>query len=348
MKYRPLGKTGIKVSPYCLGTMMFGKGGNPDHDECIRMIHKALDAGINFADSADRYNAGESEEILGKAIVGRRDRLVICTKFWGPMGEDPNQQGSSRKWIMRAVEDSLRRLKTDYIDIYMLHRPTPETDIEETLSAMSDLLKSGKVRAIGTSTFPASEIVEAQRVTELRNLSRFRVEQQPYSILNRQIEREVLPVCERYGMGVMAWSPLSKGLLTGKHLLGRPPVDSLRAKYLPKVMSDENSLRLIEEQLIPLAKSAGMSLTHMSLAFVISHPALTSAILGPRTPEQLDDLLAAMNVTLSDEILDQIDKIAPPGLDIAPLDVSGYTPPSILNVSSRRRSLSERSVFPPA
>lgn len=342
MKYRLLGKTGIKVTPYCLGTMMFGKGGNPDHDECIGMIHKALDAGINFVDTADRYNAGESEEILGKAIEGRRDRLVLCTKFWGPMGDDPNQQGGSRKWIMRAVEDSLRRLKTDYIDLYLLHRPTPETDIEETLSAMSDLLRAGKVRAIGTSTFPASDIVEAQRVAENRGLPRFRIEQQPYSILNRQIEREVLPVCERHGMGVMAWSPLSKGLLTGKHQPGKQTADSLRAKYLPKTMSDADSLRIIEEQLMPLAKSAGMSLTHMSLAFAISHPALTSAILGPRTTAQLDDLLGAMNVTLNDELLDQIDKIAPPGLDIAPLDASGYTPPSISSVTLRRRPFSDR------
>jgi aryl-alcohol dehydrogenase-like predicted oxidoreductase len=343
MNYRLLGGTGIKVSPFALGTMMFGKGGNPDHTECIRMIHKSLDFGINFVDSADRYNNGESEEILGKALKGRRGNVVISTKVCQPMGDDPNRQGGSRRWIMKAVEDSLRRLQTDYIDLYQLHRPTPDTDIEETLSAFSDLLRSGKVRAIGTSTFPASEIVEAQKVAEQRALARFRIEQQPYSILNRNIEREVLPVCARYGIGVSAWSPLAKGMLTGKYRLGKKPADSLRAKYLPEVMSDEKSLGAVE-RLIPLAESAGMSLAHMALAFVVSHPAITSAILGPRTIEQLDDLLAGAQVTLSDEVLDQIDRIAPPGEDTAPLGESAYTPPSISQTALRRRPISERSI----
>lgn len=343
MNYRPLGRTGIKVTPFCLGTMMFGKGGNPDHEACIRMIHKALDFGINFVDTADVYNRGESEEILGKALQGRRDRVVVNTKVYHPMGDDPNQQGGSRRWIMRAVEDSLCRLQTDYIDLYQLHRPTPDTDIEETLSAFSDLIRSGKVRAIGTSTFPASDIVEAQRIAEQRGLARFRIEQQPYSILNRQIEREVLPTCQRYGMGVSAWSPLAKGMLTGKHRKGKKETDSLRAKYFPKLMSDEHSLQIVEE-LIPLAESAGMSLTHMALSFVTSHPAVTSAILGPRTMEQLDDLLAAAKVTLSDELLDQIDQIVPPGTDVAPLEGSAYTPPAISQLALRRRPISERAV----
>lgn len=343
MNYRLLGKTGIKVSPFCLGTMNFGKGGNPNHDECVRMIHKSLDFGINFVDTADRYNNGESEEILGSALKDRRDNVVISTKVWGAMGDDPNQQGSSRRWIMRAVEDSLRRLKTDYIDLYLLHRPVPETDIEETLSAFSDLLRSGKVRAIGTSTFPASDIIEAQRVAETRGLARFRIEQQPYSILNRQIEREVLPACERYGMGVMAWSPLAKGMLTGKHRKGKIDTDSVRAKYLPKLMSNEHSLQIVE-QLIPLAESAGISLTHTGLAFAISHPAMTSAILGPRTMEQLDDLLAGANVVLSDDLLDQIDRIVPPGEDAAPLGDAAYTPPAISQIALRRRQISERSI----
>ncbi|MDF3821750.1 aldo/keto reductase [Leptospira sp. 96542] len=344
MNYRLLGKTGMKVSPFCLGTMMFGKGGNPNHDECINMIHKALDTGINFVDTADRYNNGESEEILGKALGGRREHIVIATKVWGAMGSDPNQQGGSRRWILKAVEDSLRRLQTDYIDIYHLHRPTPETDLEETLSAFSDLLRSGKVRTIGTSTFPASDIVEAQRIAEFRALARFRIEQQPYSILNRQIEKEILPACQRYGMGVSAWSPLAKGMLTGKHRKGNKDVDSIRVKYFAKAMSDENSLAAVEE-LIPLAESAGLSLTHMALAFVVSHPAITSAIIGPRTPEQLDDLLAGMKVTLSDEVLDQIDKIVLPGTDIAPLDMSAYIPQSISDVTLRRRPLPERIIL---
>lgn len=343
MQYRPLGRTGIKVSPYCLGAMMFGKMGNPDHGECVRMIHKSLDFGINFIDTADAYSRGESEEIVGKALQGRRDGVVISTKVYHPMGEDPNQRGGSRRWIMRAVEDSLRRLQTDHIDLYQIHRPTPDTDIEETLSAFTDLVRAGKVRAIGSSTFPASDIVEAQCIAEGRGLARFRIEQQPYSILNRQIEREVLPACSRYGMGVSAWSPLAKGLLTGKYRKGQKQPDTLRAKYFPKMMSDEGSLDAIE-QLIPLAKSAGLSLTHMALAFVITHPAVTSAILGPRTMEQLDDLLAGAKAALSNELLDQIDKIVPPGVDVAPLEGSAYTPPAITQIGLRRRPFSERSL----
>src|SRR4051795_3528960 len=215
MEMRTLGRTGVKVSPLCLGAMMFGAWGNPDHDDSIRIIHAALDAGINFVDTADVYSAGESEEIVGKALAGgRRDDVVLATKAHGAMGQDPNHQGNSRRWLVREVEDSLRRLQTDHVDLYQIHRPSPDTDIEETLSALTDLLRSGKVRAIGSSTFPASEIVEAQWVAERRGLARFRTEQPPYSILDRGIERDMLPVCERYGMGVMVWSPLSKGMLT--------------------------------------------------------------------------------------------------------------------------------------
>src|ERR1700674_791015 len=239
MNYRSLGKTGIKVSAYCLGAMMFGAMGNPDHDDSIRIIHKALDFGVNFIDTADRYSRGESEEIVGKALKGRRDNVVLATKVHGPMGEDPNQQGNSRRWIVQAMEASLRRLQTDHIDLYQIHRPAPDTDIEETLAALTDLVRAGKVRAIGSSTFPASEIVEAQRVADRRGLARFRTEQPPYSILNRGIEREVLPTCEKYGMGVMVWSPLSKGMLTGRYRKGQPLPDSGRAKYFPKQMSHE-------------------------------------------------------------------------------------------------------------
>src|SRR6202163_2302984 len=258
MKYRTLGRTGIKVSPYCLGAMMFGGMGNADHDDCIRIIHKALDFGINFIDTADRYSRGESEEIVGKALKGRRDNIVLATKVHGPMGEDPNQQGNSRRWIMQAVEDSLRRLGTDYIDLYQVHRPSPETDIEETLSVLTDLMRAGKVRAIGSSTFPVSEIVEAQWVAERRGLARFRTEQPPYSILDRGIERDMLPTCQRYGMGVMVWSPLSKGMLTGRYGKGQPLPDSIRVKYFPRQMSDERSLDTVE-QLISLAEEAGLS-----------------------------------------------------------------------------------------
>lgn len=341
MQYRTLGKTGIKVSPYCLGAMMFGAAGNPDHDEGIRIIHKALDAGINFIDTADAYSRGESEEIVGKALKGRRDNVVLATKAHLPMGDDPNQQGNSRRWLMRAVEDSLRRLQTDHIDLFQIHRPAPDTDIEETLSALTDLMRAGKVRAIGSSTFPVSEIIEAQWIAERRGLARFRTEQPPYSILNRGIEREVLPACERYGMGAMVWSPLAMGMLTGRYRKGEPQPDSGRARRFPKQMSDERRLDAVE-QLIPLAQEAGLPLAHMALGFVMAHPGVTSAIIGPRKMEHFDDLLAASEVRLTDEILDQIDAIVPPGTDIGPLEAN-YNPAAILKAALRRRSMADRA-----
>ena len=341
MQYRTLGKTGIKVSPYCLGAMMFGAAGNPDHDEGIRIIHKALDAGINFIDTADAYSRGESEEIVGKALKGRRDNVVLATKAHIPMGDDPNQQGNSRRWLMRAVDDSLRRLQTDHIDLFQIHRPAPDTDIEETLSALTDLMRAGKVRAIGSSTFPVSEIIEAQWIAERRGLARFRTEQPPYSILNRGIEREVLPACERYGMGAMVWSPLAMGMLTGRYRKGEPQPDSGRARRFPRQMTDERRLDAIE-QLIPLAQEAGFPLAHMALAFVMAHPGVTSAIIGPRKMEHFDDLLASSEVRLTDEILDKIDAIVPPGTDIGPLEAN-YNPPAILKAELRRRSKTDRA-----
>jgi aryl-alcohol dehydrogenase-like predicted oxidoreductase len=342
MKYRTLGGTGIKVSAYCLGAMMFGGMGNPDHDDSIRIIHKALDAGINFIDTADRYSQGESEEIVGKALKGRRDNIVLATKVNGPMGDDPNQQGNSRRWLIHEVEASLRRLQTDHIDLYQIHRPSPETDIEETLSALTDLMRAGKVRAIGSSTFPASDIVEAQWAAERRGLARFRTEQPPYSILSRSIEREVLPVCRRYGMGVLVWSPLAKGMLTGRYRKGQPLPDSLRVKVFGRQMSDETRLDAIE-QLMLVAEQARLSLTHMSMAFAVAHPGVTSAILGPRTMEQLDDLLAGAEVVLADEVLDQIDQIVPPGTDVGVPDAANYVPPSLSQTSLRRRPAGERA-----
>jgi aryl-alcohol dehydrogenase-like predicted oxidoreductase len=341
MKYRTLGRTGIKVSPYCLGAMMFGKLANPDHDDCVRIIHKALDAGVNFIDTADAYSRGESEEIVGKALKGRRDTIVLATKAHLPMGDDPNQQGNSRRWLIQAVDASLRRLQTDYIDLYQIHRPSPDTDIEETLAALTDLMRAGKVRAIGASTFPVSEIVEAQWIAEKRGLARFRTEQPPYSILDRGIEREVVPTCQRYGMGVMVWSPLSKGMLTGRYRKGQPLPDSLRVKYFPKQMSDERSLDAVE-QLIEVADEAGMSLTHMAMAFVMAHPGVTSALLGPRTMQHLDDLLAGAEVRLSDDILDKIDQIVPPGVDLG-VNEAAYAPPAIVKADLRRRSVTERA-----
>jgi aryl-alcohol dehydrogenase (NADP+) len=341
MQYRTLGKTGIKVTPYCLGAMMFGAMGNPDHDDSIRIIHKALDAGINFIDTADFYSRGESEEIVGKALKGRRDAVVLATKAHLPMGDDPNQQGNSRRWLTRAVEDSLRRLRTDHIDLYQIHRPSPDTDIEETLSALTDLMRAGKVRTIGSSTFPASEIVEAQWVAERRGLARFRSEQPPYSILNRGVEREVLPACERYGMGALVWSPLAMGQLTGRYRKGAPQPGSARVKYFPKQMSDERRLDAVE-RLIPVAEEAGLSLTHMAMAFVLAHPGVTSAILGPRTMDHLDDLLAGSEVVLDDQVLDRIDAIVAPGADVGALEAA-YDPPAIKQANLRRRPTAERA-----
>ncbi|MFD9830695.1 aldo/keto reductase [[Kitasatospora] papulosa] len=340
MKYRTLGRTGIKVSPYCLGAMMFGAMGNPDHEESVRIIHKALDAGINFVDTADVYSRGESEEIVGKALKGRRDEVVLATKAHLPMGDDPNQRGNSRRWLVRALEDSLRRLGTDHVDLFQVHRPSPDTDVEETLSALTDLVRAGKVRSIGASTFPASDIVEAQWVSERRGLERFRTEQPPYSILNRGIEREVLPACERYGMGALVWSPLAGGLLTGRYRKGLTP-DTHRAAYGFKHLSDEHRLDAVEA-LIPLAEDAGMPLTHLATAFAIAHPGVTSAIIGPRTMNHLDDLLAGAETELDDETLDRIDAIVPPGTDIGTLDMA-YAPPAIQHAHLRRRRIEERS-----
>lgn len=341
MQYRSLGRTGIKVSPYCLGAMMFGAIGNPDHDDSIQIIHKALDTGINFIDTADQYSGGESEEIVGKALKGRRDSVVLATKARYPMGDGPNQQGGSRRWLTRAVEDSLRRLQTDYIDLYQIHRPAPDTDIEETLSVLTDLMRAGKIRAVGSSTFPVSEIIEAQWVAERRGLARFRTEQPPYSILNRSIEREVLPACQQYGMGAMVWSPLAMGALTGRYRRGQQLPDSARVQFFPKQMSDERRLDAIE-QLVVVAEQAQLSLTHLAMAFVMAHPGVTSAIIGPRTMAHLDDVLAGAEIVLNDQVLNRIDEIVPPGTDIGLIDAN-YNPPAITQVELRRRPTAERA-----
>ena len=340
MKMRTLGKTGMKVSPYCLGTMMFGAWGNTDHDDSIRIIHAALDAGINFVDTADVYAQGESEEIVGKALAGRRDDVVLATKVHGGMGDDPNRSGNSRRWIVTEVENSLRRLQTDHLDLYQIHRPDPSVDVEETLSALTDLIRSGKVRAVGSSTFPASEIVEAQWVAERRDLERFRTEQPPYSILNRGIEREVLPACERYGMGALVWSPLAMGMLTGRIRKGQEG-GTQRSERTPNRFTDERKLDAVEA-LVPLAEEAGLSMVHLAMAFAVAHPGVTSAIIGPRTAEHLEDVLAGAGVTLDDGILDRIDEIVPPGVDVNPGDVS-YAPPAIEIANLRRRPATERS-----
>jgi aryl-alcohol dehydrogenase-like predicted oxidoreductase len=338
MKYRTLGRTGMKVSPYALGTLMFAtRVGNPDPDDSARIIHKALDAGINFLDTADAY--GDSEDVVGNALKGRRDEVVLTTKFSRPMGTDPNQQGGSRRWIMTAVENSLRRLHTDRIDLYQLHRADPDTDIEETLSALTDLIRAGKVRAIGTSNMLASDIVEAQWLARERGLARFHTEQPPYSILNRGIELEVLPVCQRHGLGTLVWGPLGQGMLTGRVRKGQD--NELRRAGLFKHLNDERRIDVVE-QLIPLAHEAGLPMTHLAMAFAISHPGVTSALMGPRTMSHLDDLLGGLEVTLSDDLLDRIDEIVPPGTDVGPLD-QAFVPPAIEDASLRRRPMATRA-----
>ncbi len=344
---RTLGGTGIKVSSYCLGAMMFGAWGNTDHEDSIRIIHAALDAGINFIDTADIYSGGESEEIVGEALIGRRDDVVLATKANMRMGEDVNSGGNSRRWLVREVENSLRRLRTDYIDLYQVHRPDPSTDIDETLSALSDLVHSGKVRAIGSSTFPAEQIVEAQWVAQSRGHVRFRCEQPPYSILVRGIEGSVLPTCQKYGMGVLAWSPLAGGWLTGR-IRREADVDmtSNRAQRLPlrfdpSLPGNQAKLAVVEE-LIKLAADAGCSLTHLALAFVTGNPAVTAAIIGPRTMDQLTDLLAGATLALDDDVLDRIDTIVAPGATLNPAD-AGWQSPVLADPTTRRRPSAARS-----
>lgn len=337
MHTRPLGRTGIRVSTFTLGTMMFGPYGNPDPDECVKIVHRALDRGINTIDTADVYGGdGESERIVGKALRGRRDDVVLATKFGGPMGADPNRRGGSRRWITEAVEGSLRRLGVDHLDLYQVHHPDPDTDAEETLSALTDLLRAGKVRAIGHSNLPPSEIVEAQWTAERRGLARFRTEQPHYSLLNRGVEREVLPVCARHGLGVLVWSPLSMGLLSGRLRRGNGEQPSAgRLHWVPRHLTDERKLDAAEAFAV-LAEEAGMPLPHLALGFVTAHPAVSSAIIGPRTPEQLDGLLAGAGTVLAADVLDRIDEIVAPGTDLGPVDVE-HVPPALADPALRRR-----------
>jgi aryl-alcohol dehydrogenase-like predicted oxidoreductase len=340
MKLRPLGRTGVQVSEFCLGAMMFGAWGNPDHDESIRIIHAALDAGINFIDTADVYGAGESEEIVGKALAGgRRDDVVLATKFHNAMGEDPNRRGNSRRWIMRAAEDSLRRLNTDWIDLYQVHRPDPSTDVEETLSALSDLVHQGKVRYIGSSTFPASQIVEAQWSASERGTQRFVTEQPPYSVLVRAVEADVLPTCARHGIAVMSYSPLAGGWLSGRWRRDSGRQSSSRASRLPDRFDlanpyNQRKLDAVEE-LAQLAEQAGLTLIQLAIGFAKAHPAITSPLIGPRTMEQLETQLAAADIALPGDVLDRIDEIVPPGITINPAD-SSFDNPALAPAPRRR------------
>ena len=337
MEQRILGGTGMSVSSFALGTMMFGVMGNTDHDESVRMIHTALDAGINLVDTADVYSLGESEVIVGKALKGRRDEVVLATKFALPMSDDVNRRGGSPRWIARAVEDSLRRLDTDHIDLYQMHRPDPDTDIDETLAALSDLVHSGKVRAIGSSTFPPELIVDAQWCADRRGHHRFRTEQPRYSILNRTIESAVLPLAQRFDMGILTYGPLASGWLSGRDDPSQGHRVKLSARSFDLTVPGNQAKVEAVGRLTRLAADAGLPLTQMATAFVRSHPAVTSVLIGPRTPAQLDDLLAGADVALSGDVLDQIDEIVPPGTELNPADNYIAAPRAIQDKRLRRR-----------
>lgn len=337
----------MQVSELCLGAMMFGAWGEPDPDACVAIIDRALDAGINFIDTADVYSQGVSEEIVGRALAGRRDEVILATKVHFPMdtpfggtGGDPNKRGNSRRWIVAEVENSLRRLGTDWIDLYQIHRPDPDTDIEETLGALTDLERQGKIRAFGSSTFPAHQIVEAQWASHRRKLGRFVTEQPPYSILVRGIEADMLPVAQGYGLGVIPWSPLAGGWLTGKYRVGKPVPTTHRAERIPvryDLSLPGNQAKLAAaDALAELADEAGISLIHLALAFVMQHPAVTAPIIGPRTMDQLESQLGAVDVTLAADVLDRIDEIVPPGVNLSAPD-GGYLSPTLLDASLRRR-----------
>ena len=340
MKRNFLGGTGMSVSDIALGTMMLGASGNTDHDECVRMIHTALEAGVNFVDTADIYSRGESEEIVGKALKGRRADVVLATKFGLSMSgrPDDNYCGGSPRWIARAVEDSLRRLDTDYIDLYQMHRPDQHTDLDETLAALSSLVRDGKVRAIGCSTFPPEMIVDAHWIAETRGHHHFRTEQPRYSIFSRTIEADVLPLAQRFGMGVLTYGPLSGGWMSGREdpTKGHRPSGPGARAFDISVQANQAKLKAVEP-LSTLAAEAGMPITHLATAFVRAHPAVTSVIIGPRTPEQLDDLLAGSDVVLTDEVLDRIDEIVAPGTELNPADHYVPTPLAIEDKRLRRR-----------
>ena len=351
MEYRVLGRTGVRVSAYSLGTMMFGADGNTEEAECIRIVHAALDAGINFVDTADTYSHGQAEEIVGKAIQGHRDEIFLATKIRLPAGRGPNEQGASRYWIMREIENSLRRLRTDHVDLYQIHRPDLDTDLEETLSALTDLARQGKIRYFGSSTFPAWLLAEAQWLSRDRGLGRFVTEEAPYSIFARAGERDVLPVVQRYGIGLLVWSPLNGGWLTGKYRRDTaPPPDSraalvqgqwgehypiLRARFDMSRPGLQRKLALVED-LLGVANAAGISLAQLALAFVQAHPAVTSVVLGVRSLEQLRDLSKAADLRLSEDILNAIDKIVPPGELVEEAD-RGWILPWMSAEARRRR-----------
>ncbi|MEV0248910.1 aldo/keto reductase [Nocardia sp. NPDC050712] len=343
MTLRYLGKTGVLVSPLSLGAMNFGAWANRDHDDAVRIVHRALDAGITVVDTADVYSQGENETIVGRALAGRREEVFLASKFHGQIGTDPNSRGNSRRWIVRAVEDSLRRLGTDYLDLYQVHRPDPEVPLEETLRALHDLVAAGKIRYYGTTTFEPHQLVTAQWVAEDRNLQPPVTEQPPYSILARGAERATLPIAQKYGLGVLTWSPLAGGWLSGRYRPGEDAAESSRLTRQPHrhdpALAANQRKRAAAEELAKLADEAGLTLVQLSLAFVLQHPAVSSVLIGPRTLDQLETQLDAVRVRLSADVLDRIDEIVAPGVTLSPAD-EGYLPPSLTDSRTRRRILS--------
>jgi len=339
MQYRTLGRTGVQVSTLVLGAMNFGALGRTTQDEATALVDTALEAGINFIDTADAYSAGESEEMVGKAIAGRRDDLVLATKAFLPMGEERNHRGSSRRWLVAELDASLRRLGVDHVDLYQVHRWDPTTSDEETLAALTDLQRAGKIRYFGSSTFPAYRIVAAQWAAREHHLSRYVTEQPGYSILQRAIETHVLPVTQEHGMGVLVWSPLASGWLSGAIRAGREITTSrstlMPARFDPAVAANQAKMAAVE-QLAAVAEQAGLTMIQLALGFVTAHPGVTSAIIGPRTPEHLHSQLAAADTVLSADVLDAIDAIVAPGVDLAP-EEKVDTPPSLLDPTLRRR-----------
>ena len=339
MQYRTLGRTGVQVSTLVLGAMNFGSLGRTTQDQVTAMVDTALEGGINLIDTADMYGGGESEEMVGKAIAGRRDDIVLATKASMPMGGERNHQGSSRRWLVTALDDSLRRLGVDHVDLYQVHRWDPRTSDEETLSALTDLQRAGKIRYFGSSTFPAYRVVQAQWAARDNQLSRYVTEQPSYSILQRGIETHVLPVTEQYGLGVLAWSPLASGWLSGSIREGTE-ITTSRSAVMPQRFDTAipaNRARLdAVEQLAKVADGAGLTMIQLALGFVTAHPAVTSAIIGPRTLDHLHSQLAAADTVLSADVLDEIDAIVAPGVDLAAHEKFD-TPPALLDAAQRRR-----------
>ena len=344
METRTFGETGVVVSKYCLGAMMFGAMGNTDHDECVGMVHRALDAGINFIDTADAYSMGESDEVVGRALAGRRDDVVLATKAFIPMSGDPNHQGGSRRWLVRAVEDSLRRLDTDHIDLFQLHRRDTRLDLDESLGALDQLVRDGKILYAGMSATPSEWIVEGRHISDQRGHVRIRSEQCLYNLFSRDVERAVLPTCQRLGIGVMTYGPLNGGWLTGKYRHDHDVPDDARASRMAhnaarwdRTRSQTQAKLDLVEDLLVLADQAGMPLSHLATAWAAEHPAVSSVIIGPRTPEQLDDALASADVRLDEDLLDQLDVLLAPGRDIDTADTSRPEPHMASHARRRRR-----------